>query len=121
MAATVDLTCLTLFFSRHMWFAKKRADVLRLTRFGGGGRSEERDHQQDEEEQVEDPHDCVRNLFNKSAWVLFFLLPKFSLSFRTSAGGTQSTRTLLCRDNQFVLEECACPARVRLSLRLGAK
>lgn len=72
MPATVGLTCLTFFFSRHLWFARKCADVLMLTRFGGGGRSEDRDHQQDEEEQVEDPHDCVRNLVNKSGWVFFF-------------------------------------------------
>lgn len=63
-----------------MWFARKRADVLTLTRFGGGGRSEDRDHQQDEEEQVEDPHDCVRNLVNKSACFFFpssKIFPKF--------------------------------------------
>lgn len=31
-----------------------------LTWFGSGGRGEDSDHQQDEEEQVEDPHGCVR-------------------------------------------------------------
>lgn len=61
-----------------------------LTRFGGGGRSEHRDHQQDEEEQVEDPHDCARNLVKQVGLGLFFLLlPKldaFALRFRTSLG-----------------------------------
>lgn len=35
-----------------------------LTWFGSGGRSEDSDHQQDEEEQAEDPHGCVSNLVN---------------------------------------------------------
>lgn len=39
--------------------------MLMLTWFGSGGRSEDSDHQQDEEEQVEDPHGCVSNEVNK--------------------------------------------------------
>lgn len=66
--------------------------MLTLTRFGGGGRYEDRDHQQDEEEQVEDPHDCVSNLVNKSGWGFFqnlMLLPSVSdppLGYRTQRG-----------------------------------
>lgn len=33
-----------------------------LTWSGCGGRSQERDQQQDEEEQVEDPHGCQKQL-----------------------------------------------------------
>lgn len=60
---------------RHLWFAWKCADVLMLTRFGSAGRSEDRDDQQDEEEQVEDPHCCLTNLVNE--WVLL-ISPSFS-------------------------------------------
>lgn len=74
------------------------AEVLLLTWFGSGGRGEDSDHQQDEEEQAEDPHGCLSASVNEISGVVRPLGCAFSFCQSVSEpprGGTQFTEPLL--------------------------